>query len=87
MKEYKTGDCDSCGTENVMVIRTDSPRFNDEEEHHLCEICYTTHASKPYFYPRNSVGLGEIITIIAQIGNIIRKDIAKINLTNENNGK
>lgn len=80
--KYENGSCNSCGCENVPVVKT-KHRFvgtdvNDDTEIELCEICYTTHASKPYFYPRNGVSNGDVLTVLAQIGNIIRKDIKSL---------
>lgn len=72
MKYNKVGYCNSCATEKVPVIKT-----HDKDEY-FCEICYETYASFPYMYPHTLRDCNDIIKVIAQVGNIIRKDIKKL---------
>lgn len=68
--------CYSCGSE-VPVIQTKHQnlkmRGTDSENILMCEICYTTYAGNAYCYP-NQYDSG-MSSIIAGIGNLIRRDI------------
>ena len=81
MKDYKKGICDSCGCEELPVIKTTHrflPYSQEETKITLCEICYTTAASKPYLYPNNHLDSRDVISAMTQIANILRNDIKKL---------
>jgi hypothetical protein len=87
MSVYKKGECQSCGSYPVEVatFKHHFARATSEEEVDMCEICANTGTSKQFLYGSNHIDSHDVLRAIAQVANIIRKDIKK--LSSENYGE
>lgn len=78
--ETKIEECDACGFAPVEVESYDRPdpgRVLDPDQRtiHLCKICANTVSGNVLLYPRNERSAGEVIQMVAYIGNAILAEI------------